>query len=185
MNEAIRNKISSYRREVEDQRVNSSIYSLILVVTVLVYGFFGIIPLYRVLVHKYSTYRELTALNKKLMDKKESIDAVKAKLAEAAFYIEELDKVVSPDTAIEDYMVALVNNAATTGFKQRSLVLQGEADSEINLRVNFQGSETQLTALIESLENMQRLTIIDSFNYSQREDTANVELALHVFYLPN
>ncbi len=184
MNENVRNKINRYRRELQDEKVNTTLYSFVFILTIVGFGLFGIIPVYRVAVEKYNTLKELNELNKNLAAKRDGINELSIKLNDAKYHISELKKVVTPTPEIENYMISLVGVASKNGFKQKSLAIQGKKDSVVSLSVSLQGPVTQMHSFLGDVENLSRLSVVKGFNYSNRENSANLNMSIDVFYLP-
>ena len=183
MNEEVRKKISTYRRSLEDTKVSTAVYSFLFVVAFIIYGILGAYPLSKVLVRKYNTIKDLRELNGKLDEKNNYLLRMQTQLLSANPYLQGLEKIITPKPAIQNYMVQLVEAAAKSGFKQRSMIIQSMQNGQAALRVSFQGSPEQLGKLIDSIEKMERLSTVDALNYMVREDTANVEISVRIYYL--
>ena len=183
MNERFSRQVNTYRRSLEDKKIYTTLYAVLLVFALVVYGLLGIVPLVQVTRRKLTTLADLKTLNRNLEMKRDSLSDVKDKIDLARAYIYGLDEAVPVQPTVETYMVGLVGSAATTGFKQRSLYVQTFDDESLELSATFQGSALQLASMLQALEAAERLTVLERFNYTLREETANLDMVLKIYYL--
>ncbi len=183
MNDRLKKQLHTYKRSLENKKVYASLYTIVLLFTLVIYGFFGVYPLIRVTERKFNTLNELTDLNRRLLKKKANINDTKEALEKARFYTNELESAIPLRPEVEDFMVSLVGEAGSDGYRQRNFYIQDVLDGEVTLRAKLRGSAGQFTFLIADIETMDRLTKINSFRYSLREDTASVEVNLMIYFL--
>ena len=119
MNEQMRKQLNTYRRNLENKRLQSIIFSFLLVFTIIVFDLIGIYSLVKITRRRLLTLSELNELNAKLEMKSKNIDTLGVKLNESKFYLNMLEVAVPKERKIEDYMLGLVNAAAVNGLKQK------------------------------------------------------------------
>lgn len=183
MNDRLKKQLYTYKRSLEDKKVYTSLYVLLLFITIFVYGMFGLFSLYKVTREKINTINNLKNLNSRLSYKVDDMLAMRDTLQQVRYYTQNLERAITTSAKLEDYIVSLSNAAGGAGFSQKNLYKQAAKGGEIDLLVRFQGSSNQLLPLIKAVENLHRLTKITGINYNIREDTAMVELRLKIYYL--
>lgn len=183
MNEQLTKQLGDYRRSLEDKKIQSTIYTFFILITIFFFDAYGVYSLLKITKNKHETLQKLEKLNTDLVYKKDQIDMLKDKLEESQFYLDMLEKVVPKEPLVEDYMVDLVGTAAKHGYKQEKLQRRNVKDNYLELRVFLKGQEDQFVPLMESLEKRDRLAVIDRAYYDVIEDTVNLELVVHIYYL--
>jgi len=183
MNEQMRKQLNTYRRNLENKRIQGYIYSSILVFTIIVFDFVGIHSLIKITRRRMRTYSELSKLTTNLEIKSRNIDFLKTKLNESRFYLNMLNVAVPKEKKVEMYMVDLVNAAARNGLKQNRMQRRTTTDEYVELRATFQGPIFQVHPFIESIESIDRLSVIHKFSYILDDETAHVEASIRIYYL--
>ncbi len=183
MNEQMRKQLNTYRRNLENKRLQSIIFSFLLVFTIIVFDLIGIYSLVKITRRRLLTLSELNELNAKLEMKSKNIDTLGVKLNESKFYLNMLEVAVPKERKIEDYMLGLVNAAAVNGLKQKKMQNQHTEDDYVELRATFQGPPFQIHPFIRSIEDINRLSVVRKFTYSLEGDTAHIQIFLRAFYL--
>lgn len=183
MNDRLKKQLYTYKRRLEDKKIYTGVYTIILFLSIIIYGLFGLLPFYKVTREKMQTINNLKDLNSKLSLKVDDMIAMRDTLEKVKFYTQNLEGAITTSPKLEDYLVDLVTAAGGKGFSQKSFYKQGQKDGVTNLAVRFQGSSGQLLPFIKSVENIHRLTKITGINYNIREDIADVQLKLQIFYL--
>ena len=183
MNEQLKKQLNTYKRSLENKRMQVSIHTLLLVVIVVFYGFVGTYLLIKVTRERLTAMSDLTRLVVDLTIKKGNIEEMKQKLAKTEFYIERVNLAVPKETMLEDFMIDLVNVASRNGFKQKRLYRRSFDENTLELNVTLQGANAQVPSLIEAIESMDRLVTIERFSLRTIEETATVSLVLSIYYL--
>ncbi len=183
MNEQMRKQLNTYRRNLENKRIQSIIFSFLLVFTILVFDLIGVYSLVNITRRRLLTLSELNELNESLEAKSKNIDTLKVKLNESRYYLNMLEVAVPKERKVEDYMVGLVNAAARNGLKQKRMQNLHTEDEYVDLRATFQGPPFQIHPFISSIEDIHRLSVVRKFTYSLEGDTAHMQIFLRAFYL--
>ncbi len=183
MNEKVTNQLNAYKRTLENKKLQSSIYSILLVTTMLFFDVFGLRSMLKITKRRYDTLQSLNQLVTDLEFKKDNIDMLKQKLDASQYYLNMLEETVPVSPTEEKYMVGLVQTAAKHGYKQNKLIIKENKNNFVELRGTFQGSPDQMEPFIESIENQDRLSVIQTFHYSIVEKTVNLEVVIRIYYL--
>jgi Tfp pilus assembly protein PilO len=183
MNEQLRKQMSTYRRTLENRKIQSLIYSSLLLITIIVFDFAGVYSLYRISMQKYQTLTKLRKLVADLNQKSENTHLLKQKLDESKFYLDELEKAIPKTQRVEDYTAELVKVAASKGFKHRKMNIQHIEKEFVLLRAYFQGPSSQVGPLISAIESMERLASVQSFRYNVSGETAEMSMYIKIYYL--
>ncbi len=183
MNEQLRKQLNTYRRSLENKRMQVSIYSVLLIIILLGYGLAGTYLLYKVTRKRIQTISEISRLVTDLHIKKYDMEEMKQKLSRSKSYIEKVNTAIPKEVMMEDFMVDLVNVAARNGFKQNRMNRRSAEGNRLELNVTFQGSDAQVHSLIDSIESLDRLTAVENLNLRTIEETATVSLVLSIYYL--
>jgi hypothetical protein len=183
MNEQLTKQLSTYKRTLENRKVQSTIYTILILVTIFLFDLYGIYTLIKVTKNRHTTLQKLDKLNNDLEYKRDRTDILKKKLEESQLYLDMLENVVPKKPLVENYMVDLVGIAAKHGFKQERLQKRRTVDNYVEVRVFLKGQRDQFVPFIQSLEKTDRLSVINRLYYSLEEETVNVELAIKIYYL--
>jgi len=183
MNEQMRKQLNTYKRNLENKRMQSIIFSFILVFIILTFDLIGIYSLVKITRRRLLTLSELNELNIKLETKSKNMDTLSAKLNESKFYLNMLEVAVPKDKKTEKYMIDLVDAAAGNGLKQKRMQTQNIDDEYIDLRANFQGPPFQIYPFIKSIEAIERLSVVRKFTFNLEGDTAHIQVSIRAFYL--
>jgi len=183
MNEQMRKQLSTYKRNLENKRIQGLIFSFLLVFTIIVFDLIGVYSLVKVTGRRLQTLSDLNELNADLETKSKNIDTLKAKLNESKFYLSMLEVAVPKERKIENYMMDLVGAAAGNGIKQKKMQTKHLEDEYVELRASFQGPPFQIYPFIQSIEAIDRLSVVKEFTYSLEGATAHIQVTLKAFYL--
>jgi len=183
MNEKINKQLNAYKRSLENKKIQSNAYSFLLVFTILFFDLFALQSMVDITVRRFDIHESLNNLVDDLVYKNDSTELLKQKLSDSQHYLAMLENAVPTDQRAEDYMVDLVQTAAKHGYKQDRLSRRDGIDNYAQLRASFQGSPDQMEPFIRSAEAQDRLSVINSINYSVVENTVNLELGIRIFYL--
>ena len=179
----MRVQLSTYRRSLENKKVQNLIYSFALLYIILVLDVLGIYSLVRVTNRRLETYRNLSELNGDLKAKSGTIGQLKVKLDESKYYLSRLDVLVPKERMTEDYMIDMVDAAARNGLKQKGIKVTKTLDEYVEFRAIFQGPVFQIYPFIRSIESIDRLSSIREFDYSLDGETANLWASIRIYYL--
>ncbi len=183
MNEQMRKQLNTYRRNLENKRMQSIIFSSLLVLIIVVFDLFGIYSLVIITRRRLQTLSDLRKLNTELEIKSKNIDTLRVKLNESKYYLNMLEVAVPKEKNVEAYMVALVDAAAGNGLKQQKMQRQSTDDEYVELRANFQGPPFQIHPFIKSIEDIKRLSVVKKFTYELEGNTAHIQVYIRAFYL--
>ena len=175
-------QISNYKRNLGKESVHTSLYTILLFSAVFIYGIFGLIPFFSVLKEKADTIRDLSKINQDLEMKIGDLESIEEELDKSKIYIDALHMAVPQTKDIQSYMVDLNSVVAKVGYKQRKLYVSSILNGEVELSVSFEGNPNSLYDLISTVENMRRLTTIETFSFRYQEDLAKVLILVKIFY---
>lgn len=184
MNDQIKKHLYTYKRNMENKKVYTGIYTFVLFFSFFVVGIFGFISLTLTIRDKRETISELKELNRKLIIKRDDVREMRKVLEGVRFYTDSLERNVPMSPKTEEYFVNLSLVANSTGFKQVSFNKSGEEGGIVDLRVRYKGSPSRLLYLIEAVESMERLTKLKEFSYRVAEGSAQLDTSLEIYYLP-
>ncbi len=183
MNNEINKTITAYKRRLEDKQVNNAIYSIFLVITIFVYGGFGLYSFYKTIRVKYTTYTDLKQLNTNLENKLQSLSTIRKSLSDADPYVQELLKTVPLKPEVEKYVVDITSTSAGAGYKTNSLNVQMSEDTVTVFMIRNEGPSATFAQLIENIENLERMSVVTRFNMSMDDSFARNNMDVTVFQL--
>lgn len=183
MNQQLKKQLNAYKRTLEDRKLQSSIYTALIILTVLFFDAFGIYSMVKITKRRYQTTQQLQKLNDSLTYKKDQIDLLKKKLKDSQVYLDMLEKAVPTTPLVEDYMVSLVRTGAKYGYKQDELIRRRMEDNYVKLRASFEGQKTQMPNFVKAVESLDRLAVIEDLHYTIVEDTVKLELVIDIYFM--
>lgn len=183
MNQQLTKQLNTYKRTLEDRKLQSSIHTILIIITILFFDAFGIYSMVKITKRRHATVQDLQKLNESLVYKKDQTELLKKKLKDSQVYLDMLEAAVPTNPQIEDYMVKLVQIAAKYGYKQDELVRRKMEDSYVKVRASFEGQREQMPNFIEAVESLDRLSTIEDMHYVIIEDTVKLELVVNIYFM--
>lgn len=183
MNKKLRVQLNTYKRSLENRRVQSLIYSFFLVFILIVFDIIGLYSLYKITSRKLATYVDITKLNVDLNIKRIDSESLNSRLEESKLYLSRLDVAIPKEHQTEAFAVEIVEAAAKSGLKHRKFHRLTNTDEYVDVRITLQGPSSQIYPFIREVESMDRLTVVKSFDYVLDVDTAYLQVVIRVFYI--
>lgn len=175
-------QINEYKRELENRKLRAKLFGMIIFIVITFYGILGCGPFVNVLQRKAQTIKELENLNSQLERKKGILQNLELDLPSYQESLSQLEVAVPQDTDLEEYLVILVNTAASSGYTHKAFIVTKVGEGEAVINVKLEGTKFFLYSLLAAIEDLDRLSEIQSVSYSFSEDTASVNLVIRIFY---
>ncbi|OGC45909.1 hypothetical protein A2V49_02550 [candidate division WWE3 bacterium RBG_19FT_COMBO_34_6] len=182
MNDEVAKKLNIYKRRLEEEKILISVYTIIFIFTVVIYGFFGIPSFFKAIKSKVESVDQLGALVNLLSQKKEKLIFLEGEIIKVNPHLEKMYSVITDSPKIEEYLLSSVEAASKSGFKQKKLDVESVADDSITILSAYEGNLNQLTELIKNIESINRLTKIEEFDFSYREGVTTVKMRMIIYF---
>lgn len=156
------------------------VYVGLVSINLILLGIFAVRPAYKSLRDKQKTYKKLQETQTSLETKREFLIETEKIINETQKYLGDLEKVVPQKEALNSYLINLIRGASNSGFGV--VELKKEASTEqLNLTIKFEGPETGLHKLVETLEDLERITNVKSANIIFEGNESDITLEVTIY----
>ncbi len=178
---------NTYRTNVElYPKRQISMYLSFVVVTVILFGGFGIrINLKQISIAKEEKMR-LESINQSVLAKLEAYRIIEKDLEQIRIYIPALNEAMPLEPKPEVYLDEFVRSVGRQGYIVSSLRIEGVSyeNGQVPIGVAIEGSPNNVGKLITTIESLKRLTTVQSLKLSLDEGDAAIKAVLIIHYIP-
>lgn len=151
-------------------------------VAILLIGVFGILPVSRELLNKYTIIVQMTELNKALSKKIDDVSNASKEIELIAEDIIYLNSYLPEDFEIQNYMIDFITAAGVAGYYVDSFTPATESGGAIGIFVTLSG-DGDLITLIKSIENLKRVSEIQDVNLSNSGTENSLRLTVTTYIM--
>jgi Tfp pilus assembly protein PilO len=174
---------STTRLFVTNELILSKVFMIWAILTIVIFGAFGVGPLSFGISKKIALYKEMLDINYQMNVKLLKLSDLSGKLKEVENYVPFLETNIPEDLNTHSYMVLFMQEASLSGFGVKTFLPSTENDGgEVPIVVALEGYG-DVSALVSRLESLPRVTVIDFVKYENRDDSAEVTINLRIFNL--
>lgn len=172
------------KRNLKNSEFAARLFGLTALITVVVYGFFGIRPLWKVIVQKQKLLEQIRDVTIDLDRNVLHLKSVQNDLYTYSDSLVYLEKYMPKQFNVQNYMLDFVDTASKSGFIVKSFRPEIQEDSaEINLNIALTG-DGDMKDFVYKIEEMKRTSQIKSIKYSMdlkrtREKSFSVLLTIY------
>lgn len=159
------------------------VYTIYLLITVFLFGFYGVYPGIKNFLENRKVFSQLTQLKTSLEEKKAFLVATQSDLARVGKYKEPLNKIIPDDYEVQNYLIEFAVAASSSGFGLRSFTVGEISENYINILVTLDGPYIFLSRLVKNIESLSRFTEITSINVAfDKDKSVFVHLNLLIYF---
>jgi hypothetical protein len=150
-------------RWLANSAVAVKLYAVIFTLTIVIFGYFGIRPLYRVIKQQTALSQEMSSARKTMQGNLTNLGIARTALKENAVYVDHLRRYMPVQTNTQSYMLDFIDAMGTSGY-QVGRFSENETKQtvgQVNLDVSLQGAAYP-SELIEKIEILKRVTQVTS-----------------------
>lgn len=156
-------------------------YLGLLTLAIILFGFFGIVPLVSVTFQKAVLLRDMREVNLKLAEKNEKLTSLYDSMSTDYFIISNFNKIISAEFNSHKYLVDFFASAGASGFDVLSFKKEDNEDKgETKITAEVKG-EGDISDFIDRIENLKKTTEVENISYSIGSDSPRITLELKVY----
>ena len=169
--------INFIRRTLTNEAISLKIYIIWGIVTLVVFGFLGFLPVSRNFLSNVKLLDELYQNNLNLEKKVEELKIAKEKVEIVGDDVNILDNFLPDEFLAQNYLVDMSVLFGQAGFSLDSVSFQNKDSNEIDMGIRATG-KGNLKDLVKSLEESKKLNEIQSITagIGDREDNINMSV---------
>lgn len=174
--------ISNLRRFISNEAITVKIYIYWGIFTLVVFGFFGFLPVTKIFLSNVKLLDEMYESNKKLEKKIDELKIAKEKLDLVGEDANILDEYLPDDFLPQTYMVDMFVLTGDAGYTLGNLNFSkvGENFVDMSLKITGKGD---LPSFIEKIESSGRITEIESLRMSIGDKDDNLSVSVRSFIM--
>ena len=171
-------------RNLKNTAIAFRIYSVIFSFCAIVFGFYGILPLSKVVTTKFAISKEMQARYKTMKTNLEYAKQAAADIPENHDRIILLDRYMPQETNVQTYILDFIDSISLSGFALTNFSQQDTSDNaigQIDISLALEGV-TYPTDMVKHIEVLKRVTQIKRVNVYQNGAgifTINVVLTIY------
>jgi Tfp pilus assembly protein PilO len=169
-------------RWATNEDISYKIYLIWAVGVFLLVGLFGIYPLTRELITKYQVSRQMVNLNKDLQRKFNEVSDASVKIAAVGSGVSYLDMYLPENFELQNYMIDFITASGKAGFSLDTFMPMDQVGSAVGIYISLSG-DGDLVSLIKNLEDMNRISEIQSINLSEIGATPILRLNITTYIM--
>jgi hypothetical protein len=132
----------------------------------LLMGLFGIYPLARESIAKYQVSTQMVSLNKDLQRKFSEVSDASVKISAVGSGVSYLDRYLPENFDLQNYMIDFMTASGKAGYSLNTFMPVDQKGAAVGIYISLSG-EGNLVSLIKNLEDMNRISEIQSINLSK------------------
>lgn len=165
------------RRILSNESISIKIYIVWGLVTLLMFGFFGFLPVSKIFLSNISLLDDLYQNNLNLEKKIDELEVAKERVELVGEDVNILDKFLPDEFQAQNYLVDMSVIFGQSGYSLDSISFTNKDAHEVNMSLRISG-KGNLKDLVSKLEESKKLNEIQSIRYSvgSREDSLNMTI---------
>lgn len=169
--------LNSIRRILSNESISIKIYIVWGVVTLLLFGFMGFLPVSKIFFSNISLLEDLYQNNLKLEKKIEELEVAKEKVELVGDDVNILDKFLPDEFQAQNYLVDMSVIFGQSGYSLDSVSFNNKNVNEVDMSLRISG-KGNLKELVSKLEESKKLNEIQNIRYGigSREDSLNMSI---------
>lgn len=177
--------LNNFERYVSNSNVTFGVYSTLMLLTIILYVFFGIVPMFNMVISKGIALNEMKNIDTQMTEKIALLKTTDSTVKYLKKDTKYLDKYISIGGYTQDYLLSLLDAASSAGFSLREMVtptlVNDEADQGyvlVKMSLDGEGDHAQF---IEQVEKMKYLASIESLQIFAVKDTIDTYLTVRIY----
>jgi Tfp pilus assembly protein PilO len=172
-------------RWLANSAVAVKLYAIIFALTVVIFGHFGITPLYRVIRKQVALSQEMRSAYKTMQRNLTNLGIAEKDLNENTVYIGYLRKYMPVQTNTQSYMLDFIDATGSSGYQVERFAESETRQNlgQVDLAVSMQGAAYP-SDIVEKIEILKRVTQVTSLHLNHLESGGyGIDLMLTIYTL--
>ena len=174
--------INFIKRTLSNEALSVRIYIVWGILTLLVFGIFGLYPVSKIFVSNVKLLDDLYTNNLKLEKKIEDLKSAKEKVDIVGEDADILDNFLPDEFLAQNYLVDFSLLAGEAGYALDGVKFEEVEGSEVVVSLNLSG-KGDLKYFVKSLEESRRLNEIIDIKYSVRDRENSINIGVNPFFV--
>lgn len=182
MRDRLQRTYNNISRLISNEYIAYKIYLVWLVMTLVLFGFFGIYPLSKSIFANYKLTREMVKTNSMLTKKIADITDAKEKMDRVSGFLNLLELYLPEEFSTQNYMVDFIFVAADGDYVVDRFTPLAQTPTIVDISVNLIGIGDFLK-VINNLEALIRVTEIQNIRFTKNVEYNELTLTVRTFIM--